>query len=454
MKIKREMRLGLALLLVVSLVASACAPAVAPTPTPTAPTKVAEPTKPPAAAATKAPEPAKPAGEAAKPPAAKPPIKIGYITSLTGPFAANGTDMKDGFALYLSEKDNVLAGRKIELIVEDDETNPQVGLTKAKKLVERDGVQMVAGIISSAVAYAVYDYAKSQKIPLFIHNAGADDLTKARFSPYIFRNSFANSQVAYPAGEWAYKKGYRKAAILASDMAAGLEASGGFARTFTEAGGKIVYEQYPPLGTPDPAPFVVGVPKDIDLLYVWQMGSDAPRFFKAWEDYGFKGKIPTLGSTAQTSEEYFQAAGDSILGAMSLALWTTELDTPGNKAFMAAWQKKYNRQVAYGPALAYEGAMLLEKGLQAVNGNIEDMDGFIKALEKAEIADGPRGPVKFDEYHNASPNYYLVEVKKVGGKLVNSIVETVKPVSQFWKWTPQAYMQMPPYTELKGKWVK
>ena len=445
---KTEMRLAVGILVVIALVASACAPAATPTPSPTATTKA------PAPAATKAPEPTKAAAAPTKPPAAKPPIKIGYITSLTGPFAANGTDMKDGFALYLSEKGNVLAGRNVELIVEDDETNPAVGLTKAKKLVERDGVQMVAGIISSAIAYAVYDYTKAQKIPLFIHNAGADDLTKARFGPYIFRNSFANSQVSYPAGEWAYSKGYRKAAILASDMAAGLEASGGFARAFTEAGGKIVNEQYPPLGTPDPAPFVVGVPKDIDLLYVWQMGSDAPRFFKTWDEYGFKGKIPTLGSTGQTSEEYFQASGDSIVGAMNFALWSTELNTPANQAFMASWAKKYNRPVTYSPVLSYEGAMFLDKALQAVNGNIEDMDAFIKALEKAEITDGPRGPVKFDEYHNGTPNYYLVEVKKVGGKTVNSIMETVKPVSQFWKMNPKAYMEMPPYTELKGKWVK
>src|SRR3990172_5502672 len=131
---KTEMRLAVGILVVIALVASACAPPATPTPTPTVPPHL------PAALATKAPEPTKAAAAPTKPPAAKPPIKIGYITSLSGPFASNGTDMKDGFALYLSEKNGVLAGRNVQLIVEDDETNPQSGLTKAKKLVERDGV--------------------------------------------------------------------------------------------------------------------------------------------------------------------------------------------------------------------------------------------------------------------------------------------------------------------------
>src|SRR3990170_7294239 len=129
-----------------------------------------------APAPSQAPAGTKPATESSKPAAATTPIKIGYITPLTGPSGVMGTDMKDGFAMYIDEKGGSLAGRKIELVVEDDEMNPQTGLTKAKKLVERDNVQMIAGVISSAVAYSVADYLKAQKVLLFLNNAGADDL--------------------------------------------------------------------------------------------------------------------------------------------------------------------------------------------------------------------------------------------------------------------------------------
>src|SRR3990170_1351572 len=206
-------RIGLlgSLLLVVALVVMACAPAAVPTPTPT-----------------KAPPPASPTT----------PIKIGYLTPLVGVFAGLGADLRDGFLLYFEEKGNTVSGRKVEIITEDTEGKPDVGLTKAKKLVERDGVKLLAGIISSGVAPPVAAYATEQKVPLIITNAGADALTKQATTPYVFRSSFSNSQNTHVVGEWAYKKGYRRAVIMGADYGAGWDHAGGFAHTFTQAGGR------------------------------------------------------------------------------------------------------------------------------------------------------------------------------------------------------------------------
>ncbi len=385
---------------------------------------------------------------------AKPPIKIGYLTALTGTYAGPGADMRDGFLLYLQQKGNRLAGREVEVLVEDTEAKPDVGLTKAKKLVERDHVHMLAGVFHSGVAYAVAEYAKNQKILLFIQNAGADDLTQRRFSPYIFRDSFSNSQNTHPLGEWAYKKGYRRAAIVSSDYAAGWEYSGGFARTFTEMGGQIIQELYLALGTADPGPFITGIKPNVDVVYAFHSGVDALRFVRRYDEYGLKKRAILLGPGGLTDDSILPQQGDSALGAVTSGSYSSVLDNPENKAFMDAIRKRYNKPATYFTQAGYIGGLMLEKALEAVQGNIEDRENFIKIFEKVEIRNTPRGPVKFDQYHNIVNNIYICEVKKVDGKLVNAIVETYKDVSQFWKWSPEEYMKMPAYASMKGKWVK
>lgn len=443
---KKGLALASLILSVVFPLTVACNQAAPAPSTSSAPSQSAAPAQSPAAS--------KAASESSKPAAASTPIKIGYLTPLTGPSGGMGSDLKDGFAMYIDEKGGSLAGRKIELLVEDDEMNPQAGLTKAKKLVEKDGVHMIAGVISSAVAYSVADYVKAQKVLLFLNNAGADDLTKQRFFPYLFRNSFANSQLEFPLGEWAYKKGFRKAATIATDYAAGYETLGGFAKTFTDAGGRIVQEQYPPLGVSDASPFVTAVSSDADVLFAFNTGADALRFVKAYDQYGVKKRLPIIGFSALVDESILPTEGDAAVGLNTSAMWTAGLDTPTNKTFMAAFKTKFKRDATFGAATGYEGAMILDKALQAVNGNIEDKDKFVAAMEKVEVTNSPRGTVKFDKYHNVILNVYVTEVKKVGNEYVNTVIETVKDVSQFWKWSPEEFMKMPLFTDMKGKWAK
>ncbi len=384
----------------------------------------------------------------------KPPIKIGYLAALTGTFAGPSTDMRDGFLLYLEQRGNRIAGRQIEILMEDTEAKPDVGLTKAKKLVERDNVHILAGVFHSGVGYAVAEYVKNQRIVLFIHNAGADDLTQRRFSPYIFRNSFSNSQNTHPLGEWAYKKGYRKVAIVSSDYAAGWEYSGGFARTFVEMGGQIIQELYLALGTADPGPFITAIKPNVDMVYAFHAGADALRFVRRYDEYGIKKRAALLGPSGLTDDSILPEQGDSALGVVTSGSYSSVLDNPENKAFIDAMRKRYNKPATYFTQSGYIGGMMLGKALETVKGNIEDRENFIKAFEKVEIRNTPRGPVKFDQYHNIVNNIYICEVKKVDGKLINAIVETNRDVSQFWKWSPEEFMKMPAYANMKGKWAK
>jgi len=390
-----------------------------------------------------------------KPGEVKRPIKIGYLAPLSaGAYAAPSSDMRDGFLLYLSEKGNQLAGRPIEVLTEDTEAKPDVGLTKAKKLVERDKVNLLTGIYHSGVAYAIAEYIKGQKIPVLIQNAGADDLTQRRYNPYLFRVSWANSQFTHPLGEWAYRKGHRKAAIMSSDYSAGWEYSGGFARTFTGMGGQIIQEVYFALGTPDPGPFITAIKPEVDMVFAFHAGADALRFVRRFDEYGLKKRAALIGWCGLTDDNILPEEGDSALGIVTSANYTSVLDNRANKAFIEAVRRKHNRPATYHTLDGYVGAMMLERALRSVQGNIEDRESFIKALGKVEIPETPRGPVRFDPYNNIINNCYICEVKKSDGKMVNALVDTYSNISQFWKWTPEEYMKMPTYISMKGKWAK
>ena len=439
-----------AMLLVLMVLLVACAPVATPT---AGPTKAAPP--PTSAALAPTPTAAAPAAKPTEPAkAAAGPIKIGFLTPLVGVFAALGADLRDGFLLYLDEKGNTLAGRKVEVIVEDDEQKPDVGLTKAKKLVERDGVHMLGGIISSGVALSVGPYATAQKKVLLLMNAGADELTQQRADPFIFRNSFANSMNGMPAGDWAYKqKGWRTAVILGSDYAAGWETVGGFARTFTDLGGRIVQEIYPPLGNPDPAPFVTQI-KQADVTFVFQAGADTARFVPAYTEYGVKARQPLAGGFGLADITMLPSMGDAAVGIFQSGPYFEDLDTEANRAFRKKFQDKFGRVATLNSEASYTAARMVARALETINGNIENTDAFIEAMRKVEVPDAPRGPVKFDKYQNVVGPFRVSEVQKKDGKLVHVAVAEYPNMSQFYKWSPEEWLKMPPLSEMKGKWVK
>lgn len=382
------------------------------------------------------------------------PIRIGFLTPMTGVYAALGENMRDGFLLYWSQVGNKAAGRPVEVLVEDKGSNkPEDGLTKARKLVERDGVHVLSGVISTPVAIALKDYANTQKVPFIIANAGADAVTQKARSPYVFRSSFSNSDSSHPLGDWAYKQGYRKMVIMASDYGAGYEQTGGIARIFVEAGGKVIQEIYSPLGTPDFAPFISQIDRSADVVAVFYAGADALRFVTQYAEYGLKGKIPLIGKGFLTDDLILQRLGDAAVGIVTSLHWSHALDTPENKKFVQAFEEKYKRRVTVYAEQGYVAAQMIAKAAETLKGNVGNKDEFLSALRRVEV-DAPRGKVKLDAYQNPIHTIYILKVEKQGNVLQNTVIAQYPNTNQFWKYGSDAYMAMPSYPDMKGKWVK
>jgi len=381
------------------------------------------------------------------------PVKIGMLVPLTGVFTRNGREAVDGTRLYFDEIGWKVSGRPIELLVEDYEGKPDVGLTKARKLVERDGVHMLKGIVSSAVGLAVAGYAKEKKVPVIVSaDFGVSSLTVPGplLNPYIFRWSQSGTGPGQAAADWAYKNaGWRKVVTIGSDYVGGLEVNGSFARVFCSLGGRVIQELWPPLGTPDFAPFITQIDRSADAVIVFTAGADGLRFGRQYPEYGVT--LPLMDLYAQITDEANLAQfGDASLGWYSAIHYTALVETPENKRFVAAWEKKHRRVPFDNAADGYVGAKAIVEAVKAVNGRVEDKDAFMAAMRKLEF-DSPKGVVKLDQFQNIVQPQYIRKVERVGGQLVNTPVKTYPNVSQFWTWTPEEFLKYPAWAEFKGK---
>ncbi len=365
------------------------------------------------------------------------PIRIGLLNALTGPLAVNGTEINEGIRLYWDdEMGGQVAGRPVRLIVEDTEAKPDVGLTKARKLVESDRVHLILGPVSSAVALAIRDYLTERKVPLIITQATANQLTAEKASPILFRSAMSSYQQE-AAGGWyvAAKLGHKRIAVVALDYVAGHEQADGFIKAFMESGGQSVEKVLMPLGATDVAPYISRVQSKVDELdavvaILW--GPSAPQWLRAYQDYGLKGKLPLLALGETVSETYLQKVGDAALGIVSWMPYGPTLDTPENKRFVQAFTRKYRKEPVYNNHLGYLAAKAGGEAMKAVNGNIEDQGRFLAALRKVRF-EAPGGSFVFDEKQNAVIPMYIRRVEKVDGKLQNKAFDVVRDVDQFWK---------------------
>jgi len=220
---------------------------------------------------------------------------MGFIAPVSGPFAQVGKDMLDGVKLYLEEIGYRAAGRKIELLVEDDEGIPATTLMKGRKLVEKDGVHVVGGVYLTPCGYALAPYIDSKQIPAVL-NSGGDDLTQRQRPKWVVRTSTTSSQSMHPFGEYAYQvMKIKKVSSFCPDFAFSWEALGGFQRVFEENGGKIIQKIWFPMITQDFSPYFSQISKEADALYIILGGAFTIKFFKQFQEFGLKGKMPLIG---------------------------------------------------------------------------------------------------------------------------------------------------------------
>jgi branched-chain amino acid transport system substrate-binding protein len=374
------------------------------------------------------------------------PIKIGYFGPLTGNFSQTGKDMTDGFNLFWEEVGNKVAGREVKVIVEDSDPEPTGALTKARRLVEQEKVHTLAGGLLAATGYAIAPYIEQNKIPTLYPVMAPDDITQRKPLRWVVRTSFASSQATHPLGDYAFKQlKLRRMATISMDYAFGWETNAGFQRVFEELGGKVVQRVWTPLTIQDYAPFLASLKKDIDGVFACHTGGLSPRFVKAWSDFGLKGKMPLIGIGTLTDENVLKGMGDEALGVLTSLIYSSALDTPANKKFSAAYEKRYNRSTSLYSAEGYTGARFYYEALKVINGEVENKEKFIAALRKVEVSDDARGPMKMDDLGNPTQNIYIRRVDRVDGKLQNTVIHTYPNVSQFWTYKQDEFLKAPAY---------
>lgn len=381
------------------------------------------------------------------------PIKIGVLAPSTGPFAAYAKDIVDGAQLYVDEVRRDMAGREVMLVVEDSvEIRPDVTLTKARKLVELDRVDALVGLVLSSAALAVRDYVTAQKVPLIITGfATAEDLTMEKASPYVFRATWSSAQIPATMAKWVRQNlKVRTAALVATNSVGPQEIMMGFARAFEEAGGKVVQEIYPPIGTADMAPFIAAIRRDVDLVATQVVGADGVRFVKQYEEYGLKGKIPLVdAAVAFTDVTLLPAEGESVVGTYNAQAYISTIDNPKNRAFVQAFRAKYKRDPGAPAEATYVALAVIHEALKETRGNLEDGPKFLGALRKVTL-DAPRGKFRFDRFQNVISDVHIGKIERMGGQVLPRVVATVRDVDQFLGASPEEYMKKRRLLTLKG----
>ncbi|MBE7939085.1 MULTISPECIES: ABC transporter substrate-binding protein [Ramlibacter] len=374
------------------------------------------------------------------------PLRIGFLTVRSGPLAAGGRQMEEGIQLFLKEHNQMLAGRKVELVIADTGGNPAGAKAKTQELVEKDKVQVIIGPLATFEALAIDDYIQRAQVPLITPTSAAqNDLAQQKKNDYVIHAVGTAAQPTHVLGEYAAKKlGLKRVAIVADDFAYGHEGAAGFLKTFEDGGGKIVQRLWSPLNVADYGTFIAQIKPTVDGVYAGFAGTNGVKFLKQGKEYQLKQTV--LGNPTTVDEGVLRAMGDEAIGTYSASWYSATIPTPDNQRFVKAIQADYKVTPGFYTAGTYTAGLFLEAALNAVKGRAEDKPAFVKALHEVKLTSGPMGPIHLDEYAKPVLNIYIRKVERKDGQLVNTILQTVPNVSQFWTYDPKAFLAMPPYS--------
>lgn len=358
------------------------------------------------------------------------PIKIGVLNSFSKVFAALGASNMNGMTLYFDQVNNTIAGRKIEIIREDDEINPQVGLQKLKKLIESDKCEVVTGIQASNVAMAAVEYLKQSNTLFLCSGAGVTALGYTG-APNVFRCSVSSQQINSAMGDWWFDNGTKEVVATASDFAGGRDTVAEFRNAFVKKGGKIIKEIYPPLGNSDFSAYLADIRSIAPPgTYNFYAGTDAVRFVKQYSEYGLKARMKTCASGFMVESDVLPAQGKDALGIISSMQYADTLTNPENVKFVADYRKKYNEYPNVYSEYGYVAARCLHDALTATGGNTQDF-AKLRAAMLAVKFNAPRGPFSFNPATQGPiHNIYIREVVELDGRIANKVIATVNDVRE------------------------
>jgi branched-chain amino acid transport system substrate-binding protein len=376
-------------------------------------------------------------------------LRIGFIAPLTGIFAQVGKDMTNGFQMYLDEHHNKLGGADVKFVVEDNQGKGDAAVTKAKKLVLSDKVQMFIGGLLASTGYALAPVSTAEKTIYIASIPAADDLTQRQASkyPYFFRTTWTSSQPHHPLGKWACEQGHKKIVTIAADYAFGYEVVGGFQKAFEDCGGKIIQKIWPRLGEKDFGPYIPQIKSDADAVFSLMVGPMSLQFPKQLRAAGFK--KPIIGGGTSYDEFALPFMSDIVVGDVSALQYSAAIETPKNEAFVKAYRKKYGKVPSYYSEANYTTAQVIDEAMKKAGGKWPGPEKFIAIMSGLKI-DAVRGPVSFED-RNPVQNIYIkkVEKKKMFGypkaELWNVVIKTYPNVSQYWTYGKAKFLAQPVY---------
>lgn len=349
-------------------------------------------------------------------------LKIGALLSFTGTFAKLAESIRNGFDLFIKENDGQLGGRRVEVLYEDDEGDPQVALRGYRQLVDRDQVNLLVGPVSSTVALALVDQVNRDKQILINPNAAANALSLDKKSDYIYRTSYSNYQLGTPGAAYTAENVGKTAVAIAPDYPAGLEVLPAFKASYEEAGGTVVQELLPPLGNTDYATYLTQIKEaEPEVLWAFLAGADAINFIKQYRSFGLGENIQFTGMNTWPDPLLTETVGEAAEGIIAATQWFPGLDNETNKRFVESYQAEYDETPNQFSVFGYDAGQLIAQGLEEA-GSAEP-EALIEALKGATFQ-SPRGEITIDpETNNPIQSYYMTRNVLEGGEIVPEVIE-------------------------------
>jgi branched-chain amino acid transport system substrate-binding protein len=344
-------------------------------------------------------------------------VKIGFIATFSGPGGVLGQHLYDGFMLGVDHSGGKLGGLAVEVIKEDDQLKPDVGLLVAKKLMERDKVDVIAGVIFSNVMMAIYKPVIDAGLPLISSNAGPSPIAGSQCSPMFFSTSWQNDGAHEAMGKHVQDKGFKNVYLMAPNYQAGKDALEGFKRFYK---GKVVDEVYTTVNQLDYSAEIAQLrAAKPDAIYVFYPGGMGVNFVKQYAQAGLVSQIPMFSAFTIDSTT-LPAQGDAAIGTFQTAFWAVDLKNPVNEKFVADHRKKHNDYPSTYSAQAYDTALLLNAAIKDSGGKVDDKKALAAALKKASFDSVRGGKFRLNTNNIPIQNFYLLEtVKGADGKLVS-----------------------------------
>lgn len=362
-------------------------------------------------------------GTLANPVLAADKLKIGFLTTLSGPGGALGAEVRDGFQLGIAHKGQKLGGLPVELSVVDDQQNPQTGRQSVERFLKRDKVDLITGVVFSNVLLPVLPEILKSDTPYLSTNTGPRDYAGEKCNPNFFAMAWQNEDIPAAMGKFATEKGYKRVAMIAPNYPGGRESLDGFKRLYK---GEVVEEIYTKLGQLDYAAELATLRQaKADAVFFFLPGGMGVNFIKQFDGAGLNKQMALLAPGFSADEDTIKAVGESIVGVFNASQWAADLDNAPNKRFVADFVKTYGRTPTMYAAQAYDTALLIDSAVRKVGGKIEDAPALRAALKAADFA-SIRGSFRFNNNQFPIQNLYMREVvKDASGKVANRTVSTV-----------------------------